>query len=202
MKNRSPVAVFFLSLITFGIYAVVWEVKTKGEMKSLGADIPTAWLLIVPFVSIYWLWKYSQGVEKVTNGKLSTPLAFVMLWLLGIIGMAIVQSEFNSLNAEPLSAVPSPAGTPASPVQPLPDNSFGGPVMPTVSVAPNAPVVSESPAAAVPAPPLDVVDPPVPAVAELPETPVVPPAPEVITPNNPVVSSEQPPTTPPPSPIS
>lgn len=122
MKNRSPIAVFFLSLITIGIYAIVWQVKTKGEMNKLGATIPTAWLLIVPFVNIWWMWKYCEGVEKVTGGKLSGVLAFILLWLLGIIGMAIIQNEFNSVG--------SPAAAPSGPA---PDNSFGGPTPPPAS---------------------------------------------------------------------
>jgi hypothetical protein len=138
MKHRSPLAVFLLSLITFGIYALVWEVKTKNEMNKLGASIPTAWLLIIPFANLYWLWCYSQGVEKVTGGKLSGILAFVLLFLLGVIGMAIVQSEFNKVGAVPATAAAPAWQPPTQPGQPLPDNSFGGPVAPTPPVAPQA----------------------------------------------------------------
>ncbi len=56
MQQRSPFLVFLLSLITFGIYGIVWYVKTKNEMNARGAQIPTAWLLIIPIVNIYWLW--------------------------------------------------------------------------------------------------------------------------------------------------
>ncbi len=97
MKNRNPLAVFFLPFVTFGIYSLYWAVKTKGEMNQRGATIPTAWLIIVPFVNIWWLWKYSEGVEKVTDGKLSGVLAFILLWLLGSIGAAIVQDSFNKV---------------------------------------------------------------------------------------------------------
>jgi hypothetical protein len=97
MKRRSVVGVLILSIVTFGIYAVVWAVKTKGEMNALGAQIPTAWLLIIPLVNIWWLWKYAEGVEDVSKGKMSGALAFVLLFLLGPIGMAILQSTFNGL---------------------------------------------------------------------------------------------------------
>jgi len=100
MKNRSVAMVVILTIVTLGIYALVWHVKTKGEMVSMGADIPTAWLLIVPIASIYWYWKWCQGVEKVTNGKLSAPVAFLLSLILGIIGMAIIQSTFNSSAAQ------------------------------------------------------------------------------------------------------
>lgn len=95
MKNRNPVAVLLLSLVTFGIYALVWAVKTKEEMNQQGASIPTAWLLIIPFINLYWMWKYSEGVQLVTKGGQSQAVAFLLLLLLGPIGMAIIQSAFN-----------------------------------------------------------------------------------------------------------
>jgi hypothetical protein len=97
MLKRSPIMVFIYTLLTCGIYAIVWEVKTKDEMVSLGATIPTAWLLIIPFVGLYWIWLYSVGVEKVTNGKLSAAVTLLLLMLLGPIGMAIVQNSFNEI---------------------------------------------------------------------------------------------------------
>lgn len=117
MKNRSPIAVFLLTIVTLGIYGIVWYVKTKGEMNKQGAEIPTAWLIIIPLVNIWWLWKYSEGVEKITGGKTSGVLSFVLLWLLGSIGMAIVQSEFNSKSG--------PQDATAAPVAPAP--GFGAP---------------------------------------------------------------------------
>lgn len=95
MTQRSPIAVFFLPLITLGIYGLVWFVKTKDEMNSAGAEIPTAWLLIVPIANIYWIWKYCEGVGKVTRDDLSPIVALLLLVFLGSIGMAVVQSSLN-----------------------------------------------------------------------------------------------------------
>lgn len=100
MKNRSPIAVFLLPFVTFGIYGLVWQVKTKGELNSLGAKIPTAWLLIIPFANLWWLWKYSEGVEHVTKKETSAVMAFVLLFLLGSIGGAILQDGFNKLGVK------------------------------------------------------------------------------------------------------
>ncbi|MCK5267365.1 MAG: DUF4234 domain-containing protein [Spirochaetes bacterium] len=97
MKKRNPIAVILLALITFGIYAIVWFVKTKGEMVEKGAQIPTAWLIIIPFANIYWLWKYSEGVAKVSNEKMSAPVAFILVFILGIIGAGIIQDTFNKI---------------------------------------------------------------------------------------------------------
>ena len=107
MQNRSPIAVALLTLITFGIYGIYWFVVTKNEMNEKGSAIPTAWLIIIPFVNIWWMYKYSEGADQVTNGKMSTVLAFVLLFFLGFIGMAIIQDSFNKVGAG--SAAPAAA---------------------------------------------------------------------------------------------
>lgn len=97
MKTRSPGATFFLPLVTFGIYSIVWFVKTKDEMNELiGEKIPTAWLTIVPIAVWWWQWRFAIGVEQVTNGKVSKTSAFLLTFFLGSLGMAIVQSGINA----------------------------------------------------------------------------------------------------------
>ena len=122
MKNRSPLAVFFLSFITLGIYGIYWFVTPKGAMNARGSEIPTAWLLIIPFVSWWWLWKYSEGVDKATNGGLSSAVSFLLVFFLGGIGMALIQNEFNKVGAAVPSAAaptaPIPPATPTSTPQP------------------------------------------------------------------------------------
>ncbi len=95
MNKRSIVGIILLTFITFGIYSIVWFVKTKNEMVRQGADIPTAWLMIVPIASIWWMWKWAGGVEHVTRGKQPQSIAFILIFLLSIIGMAVCQSSLN-----------------------------------------------------------------------------------------------------------
>lgn len=136
MKKRSPVAVFFLSLLTLGIYSIYWHVVTKGEMNQRGATIPTAWLLIVPIVNIWWLWKYSEGVEKVTNGRMQAVLAFILIFLLGSIGQAIIQNSFNTVEGAPVAPV-----SPAAPAPPVPPQSPAPPPQaPSPPATPAAPL--------------------------------------------------------------
>ncbi|MFC1860030.1 DUF4234 domain-containing protein [Chloroflexota bacterium] len=54
MQHREPVMVFLLSVITFGLYSLFWLVATKDQMNAKGAQIPTAWLIIIPLVNIWW----------------------------------------------------------------------------------------------------------------------------------------------------
>ena len=96
MTKRSVASVVILSLVTFGIYFIVWMVKTKNEMNTAaGAQIPTAWWIIVPIGNIWWMWQWSGGVEKATRNKLEQVMAFILLFVLSIIGMAIIQSKLN-----------------------------------------------------------------------------------------------------------
>jgi uncharacterized membrane protein YsdA (DUF1294 family) len=104
MTKRDPIVVFLLSFVTFGIYAWYWLVKTKGELNAANKDeprIPTAWIWLIPFVGvIWWIWKYSEGVDKKTKGKCSQVIAFVLLFLLSVIGIAIIQDFFNKSHAK------------------------------------------------------------------------------------------------------
>lgn len=93
MKRRSPAAVFFLPIITLGIYWIVWLAKTRGELKREVASVPTTWLYIVPIVSFWWLWKFAAGISRVTGG--GTGGKFALLLILGPLGGAIVQAGMN-----------------------------------------------------------------------------------------------------------
>jgi len=97
MKKRSPVEVFFLTLLTLGIFGICWFASTAAEMRSRGADIPHWIWLFLPVLSIIWLVKWSSAVEVVTHGGTSTGTAFVLVFLLGVIGMAVIQSRFNGV---------------------------------------------------------------------------------------------------------
>ncbi len=96
--DKSPMAVFFLSLVTCGIYSYFWIYNTAKAMEARGAEIGPFWHVFVPILGLLWFWKYCQGVEKVTNGQESAGITLVKLWFLGIIGMAMLQSTFLKLN--------------------------------------------------------------------------------------------------------
>lgn len=98
MTRRSPILVLILSFITFGIYSIYWFVSTKGELVARGADIPTSWLIIVPFANFWYLWKWCEGAEHVTNSAVTSVLAFILILVLGPIGQMVLQAKFNKLN--------------------------------------------------------------------------------------------------------
>jgi hypothetical protein len=168
MKNRSPIKVFVFGLITLGIYSWYWSVKTKGEMNRMGEHIPTAWIWLIPIVgSIWWYWKYAEAVEHVTNDKVSAILAFLVEYLLGGIGDAILQDSFNKLNP-PLATAGVPTAQPiAGPIheQPVAAPVIAAPVVetsaqPTTITPQSYEPPTHTPPAEVPAPPTEIPTPP------------------------------------------
>jgi len=108
MKNRNPLVVFLLSFLTCGIYGWYWFIKTKDEMNKMGEKIPTIWIWLIPVVGqFWWFWKYSEGVERVSQKELNLFLTLIALFLLGPIGMAIVQEAFNRASTPVATATAS-----------------------------------------------------------------------------------------------
>lgn len=97
IKKRNIFVVYLLMIITFGIYGIYWFVSTKEEMNSLGAKIPTAWLIIVPIANLYWIYKYCEGFAEKVKKDNNTVLWFIVYILVGIVMPGIVQSELNKL---------------------------------------------------------------------------------------------------------
>jgi hypothetical protein len=62
---------------------------------------------------------------KVSGGKMSTVMSFVLLFLLSIVGMMILQYEFNKAGTTPEVAAAGPAPNPegAAPAMPAPVSS-------------------------------------------------------------------------------
>jgi ABC-type transport system involved in cytochrome c biogenesis permease subunit len=95
IKRRNIFLVYLFTIITFGLYGLYWLVKTKEEMKEMGAEIPTAWLLIIPIANIFWMYKYCEGFALKVKRDNNTILWFILYILVGIVMPAIVQSELN-----------------------------------------------------------------------------------------------------------
>ena len=97
VKYRNIFLVYIFGIITFGIYFIYWAVSTKNEINSLGGEVPTAWLIIIPIANLYWIYKYCEGFAEKVKKDNNTILWFILYILAGIIMPAIVQSELNKL---------------------------------------------------------------------------------------------------------
>jgi hypothetical protein len=149
-KLRNPLGVVGLSLITLGIYYIFWWYFINREMRDLGrarnADlgqnpgnsvlaITLGALIIVPAIVSMWRTtdriQRSQevaGVERGANG----PIIFILLLLIGPVGIWYAQSELNKAwTAQASGGPPSLPATeqaaPAPPPPPQPEDATGNP---------------------------------------------------------------------------
>ena len=96
MEKRSLVKMFILGLVTLGIYYIYWYFATRRELIEKGAEIPSAWLFIIPFFNIYFLYKYSEAFSKYICKDDSVITYFLLLLLLPGIGQLILQNLINN----------------------------------------------------------------------------------------------------------
>src|SRR5215212_7695378 len=139
VKTRNPFGVIGLSIITLGIYYAFWWYFINREMRDLGRArgtdlgenpgnsvlaITLGALIIVPAIVTMWRTcdriQRSQevaGVERGANG----PIIFILLLLIGPVGVWYAQNELNKAWEAQASGTPSlPATEQAAPAPPPP----------------------------------------------------------------------------------
>ena len=129
-KLRNPLGVVGLSLITIGIYYVFWWYFINREMRDLGrarnADlgespgnsvlaITLGALILVP--AIVTLWTTSGRIERAQEAvgldrRVSGPIIFILLLLIGPVGIWYAQSELNKAWGAQGAPAPQPPGEP------------------------------------------------------------------------------------------
>lgn len=105
IKFKNPFLVYFFIFASFGIYGLVWQVKAKRDLNSLGADIPTSWLLLLPLANMYWVYKFVDGYTQISK-KGSTVGNFLLFAFLPV-APYFVQSLLNEhvSNNEPAAPI-------------------------------------------------------------------------------------------------
>lgn len=70
-------------------------------------------------IGIFWFFRFSKAINEYTRGKMSTAVTFLILWLVHLIGVALIQDTFNETD-DVSPAAPNPSGptTPTVPIQP------------------------------------------------------------------------------------
>jgi Domain of unknown function (DUF4234) len=172
-KVRNPLGVVGLSIITIGIYYIFWWYFINREMRDLGrarnADlgqspgnsvlaITLGALIIVP--AIVTLWTTSGRIESSQEAvgmdrRVNGPIIFILLLLIGPVGIWYAQSELNKVWAaqgtggglpqpQP-EAAGQPADTPPPPVAPpeRPEAPTQGAQEPDAPQGPQAPSQSQ-----------------------------------------------------------
>src|SRR6187551_2714733 len=125
-KLRNPLGVVALSIITIGVYYFFWWYFINREMRDFGrarnADlgqsprnsvlaVTLGWIISVPAIVSMWRTSYRiqrteevAGVERPASG----PIIFILLLLIGPVGVWYAQSELNKAWTEQAAAA-SPA---------------------------------------------------------------------------------------------
>ena len=95
IKKRNPILALVLSFVTFGIYILYWLITTALSLRKNTEEIPHPILIIVPFVNIYFLWKFFVGVKEITGHD---NITLFILWIfLSPVSIYLTQKELNKL---------------------------------------------------------------------------------------------------------
>lgn len=106
-KRRNPWGVFALTIVTLGIYYVVWWYKINNEMRNAGTSndplvatlaVTLGGILVIPpIVSAYKTAdriKQTQERQQATD-RMAPVLALVMLFVVGPFALPYYQSQLN-----------------------------------------------------------------------------------------------------------
>lgn len=132
--------------------------KTHNGLYAIGLILLIVGAISGLVISIVWFFKYSKAVNEYTSGKMSTAVSFLVLFIIHLIGVALIQDAFNDVAAAPAG------GAPMNPSMPM--NS----APPQAPMAPSEP--SQQPMATQPTETAQPVSPP---PAEPPSDPMAPP---------------------------
>ena len=149
-KLRNPLGTVALSIVTLGIYYLFWWYFINREMRDLGrarnADLgqnPTnsllamfpGWIIVVP--ALVTLWTTSGRIESSQEAvgidrRVSGPIVFILLLLIGPVGIWYAQSELNKVWAAQGTGggLPQPAAPEPSAAEPRPEMPVQGPRAP------------------------------------------------------------------------
>lgn len=92
MKKQSPKRTVVLTIITAGLYSLVWFSRSKTVLVSKGYQLPSLWFFIVPFGSYWWVWSYSKAVEGYSGSEIKgndTFLLYLIATMAGGFGFSI-----------------------------------------------------------------------------------------------------------------
>jgi len=78
IKKRNLVVISFMLVLTFGFYGIYWLVSTKREINSVGGDIPNSFLMFVPVIGLYWVFKYFENFAVHIQNKHAAGLYFII----------------------------------------------------------------------------------------------------------------------------
>ena len=97
VKERNPITVIILMMVTCGIYGLYWMIQTKNEINEKGGDIPTAWLIIIPIANFYWLWKYVEQWHAIAKPEQELMMVILVYLIFSPLAIYWIQVALNKL---------------------------------------------------------------------------------------------------------
>ena len=111
VKEKNIATCIILTIVTFGIYGIIWFVSLQDDINTLSGDFRTsggmAFLFTIVTCGIYtFFWMYNQGARidniKANRGIPSSNSDVLYLILsvlgLGIVSWCLMQNEINNLS--------------------------------------------------------------------------------------------------------
>lgn len=112
IKNRNIVMCIILSIITCGIYGIIWMINMANDLNTVSKQQDTSGGMVFLFslitCGIYtFIWIYKAGTKldiAATNNGLPAKNQSVLFLILSLVGLAIIpycliQSELNNYAA-------------------------------------------------------------------------------------------------------
>ena len=77
-KKRSLLKTTLLTFCTLGLYDLYYLIVTRRELNQAGGRVPTPWLLLVPFLNLYFISAYARSYAIVV--KQDRSIHIILLW--------------------------------------------------------------------------------------------------------------------------
>ena len=128
LENRNIVKCILLSIITCGIYGIVWGVKLARDavrVKDINDDglVEILLVLFLPFVGFFLAErKLSEGCQACGIDHKDNSILYLVLGLLGlgIVDYCLMQSDLNKIADAGYIFAAAPVGANAAPAQQVP----------------------------------------------------------------------------------
>lgn len=114
MKKKDIVTSIILTLITCGIYGIIWVININDDVKMLSKDntLPSGGIVVLLTIvtcgiyGYYWVYKIAQLINDVRAKKnlqiKDNAILYIVLQFfgLGIVNYALIQTDINEMITE------------------------------------------------------------------------------------------------------
>lgn len=117
VANRNIALAIILSIITCGIYGIIWQIQIVDDLNTAsqrqgdasGLTVFLLGLITCNIYNLYWFYKAGEKVNYVKQYKgepadSNTGILYLLLSLFGlsIVNYCLIQSELNKVSSQPL----------------------------------------------------------------------------------------------------